>query len=51
MNFRCQHIFAQAQNNNKSFGHYYVKNEKIVTLTNYFIHPFPCFGRLTAVNT
>ena len=24
-------------------AHYFEKNEKIVTLTNYFIHPFPCF--------
>ena len=40
----CQHTFAQAQTVLVRFqrkeGHYFEKNEKIVTLTNYFIHPF-----------
>ena len=38
----CQHNFAQAQTVLVSFlrkeAHYFEKNEKIVTLTNYFIY-------------
>ena len=43
----CQHNLAQAQRVLVSFqrkkAHYFEKNEKIVTLTNNFIHPCPCF--------
>ena len=43
----CQHNFAQAQRALVSFqrkeAHYFEKNEKIVTLTNFIIHPCPCF--------
>ena len=39
----CQHNFAQAQTVLVSFqqkkAHYFDKNEKIVALTNCFIHP------------
>ena len=44
----CQHNFAPAQTVLFSFqrkeAHYLKKkNEKIVALANYFIHPYPCF--------
>ena len=43
----CQHNFSQAQTVLVSFqrkkAHYFEKSEKIVTLTNYFIHPCQCF--------
>ena len=43
----CQHNFAQAQTVLVSFQrkkkHYFEKSEKIVTSTNYFIHPCQCF--------
>ena len=43
----CQHNFAQAQTVLVSFqrkkAHYFVKSEKIVPLTTYFIHPCLCF--------
>ena len=44
----CRHNFPQAQRVLISFqrkkAHYFEKkNEKIVTSTNYFIHPCPCF--------
>ena len=43
----CQHNFAQAQTVwsvfNEKKAHYFEKSQKIVTLTNYFIHSCPCF--------
>ena len=43
----CQHNFAHTQTVLVSFQRkkapYIEKSEKIVTLTNYFIHPCPCF--------
>ena len=43
----CQHHFGQTQRVLVSFqrkeAHYFQKNEKIVTLTNYFIHTYPSF--------
>ena len=44
----CQHNFAQAQTVLVSFqrkmAYYFENGEKIVTLTNYYIHPCPCFS-------
>ena len=42
----CQHNFAQSQRVLVSFQRkeaHLKKNEKIVSLTNYFIHTYPCF--------
>ena len=43
----CQHNFAQVHivlvSYQQKEAHYFGKNEKIVTSTNYFIHPCPCF--------
>ena len=43
----CQHNFDPAQiilvSSQQKEGYYFVKNVKIVTLSNYCMHPCPCF--------